>query len=225
MEGSEVSNPGYFAVIPASVRYHSALPPNAKLLYGEITALCNQEGYCWASNAYFAKLYNVGGTTVSEWVSALKKAGFIRIEIDQARGNERKVFIVEAIPVFRGSSSGKAEDPSSGKAEGNNTEENKTKNAGAFSLSLDDGKKEKKPRKGSGKATKEEMEAFAEEIELPKSDGFFLFLKFESDGWPKNWQAKMRQYKVGGWLPSQKGGRNGVPPDPSNPRAKFQKHL
>ena len=50
--------PSYYAIIPAEVRY-SNLKPNAKLLYGEITALSSKEGYCFATNNYFAKLYNV----------------------------------------------------------------------------------------------------------------------------------------------------------------------
>ena len=69
-----------FAIIPADVRYDENLTPNAKLLYGEITALCNEKGYCWASNAYFAKLYKVSNTSVSLWIKQLKDNGYIEIE-------------------------------------------------------------------------------------------------------------------------------------------------
>ena len=86
----EKANPAYYAVIPANVRY-SDVSGNAKLLYGEITALTSKEGYCWASNAYFAKLYNVTADTISDWVNQLKKAGFIDVEIDRDKGNVRTI--------------------------------------------------------------------------------------------------------------------------------------
>lgn len=82
--------PSYYAIIPADVRY-SNLPPNAKLLFGEITALCNKEGFCWAGNSYFATLYKVSPKTVSDWVSSLAKMGFIKVII--SNNSERKIYI------------------------------------------------------------------------------------------------------------------------------------
>ncbi len=67
----------YYAIIPANIRYDSNLPPNAKLLYGEITALCNEKGYCWASDSYFAELYKVNKSTVQRWFKQLEDGGYI----------------------------------------------------------------------------------------------------------------------------------------------------
>lgn len=78
----------YYAIIPANVRYDVDLTPNAKLLYGEITALCNERGYCWASNDYFAKLYNVSKSSITKWVSALVKKGYIYNEIIYKEGSK-----------------------------------------------------------------------------------------------------------------------------------------
>jgi DNA-binding transcriptional ArsR family regulator len=79
--------PNYYAIIPANVRY-STLKPNAKLLYGEITALSNKVGYCFANNTYFADLYGVSKNTVSRWLSDLKKLGFINIIIERDSNNQ-----------------------------------------------------------------------------------------------------------------------------------------
>jgi hypothetical protein len=79
----------YYAIIPANVRYDDELPANAKLLYGEITALCNEKGYCWAGNEYFAKLYNVSKTSISKWIAALIARGYITSEIIYKEGTKQ----------------------------------------------------------------------------------------------------------------------------------------
>lgn len=90
---------GFYAIIPATVRYDNRIPANAKLLYGEITALCNERGYCWATNAHFAELYDVKNRSITNWLGALEEAGYIQREEIYEKGTkrvqERRIYIVE----------------------------------------------------------------------------------------------------------------------------------
>ena len=89
------TEPSYYAIIPARVRY-SDITANAKLLYGEVTALSNEKGYCWASNAHFAELYKVSEKQVSLWFKQLADKKFIEIElIKNQSGTLRKVYVME----------------------------------------------------------------------------------------------------------------------------------
>lgn len=90
----------YFAIIPASVRYDDRLIPSAKLLYGEITALSNEKGYCWASNDYFAGLYGVSKTTVKNWLKSLEDNDHIVRKV-KYKNNSKEIesrFISIAVP-------------------------------------------------------------------------------------------------------------------------------
>lgn len=87
-----MEKPNYYAIIPASVRYDDRLSAGAKLLYGEITALTYKEGFCWASNAYFANLYKVDNRTIRRWVEKLKKTGHVRVVITGDGDSERKLY-------------------------------------------------------------------------------------------------------------------------------------
>ena len=94
----------YYAVIPASVRYDENLKPNAKLMYGEITALCNEKGFCWATNIYFAELYKVNRATVSVWINQLEKNNHIKIKTikDEFNNEKRLLFVNRGIRKNRG---------------------------------------------------------------------------------------------------------------------------
>ena len=81
--------PNYYAIIPASVRYDERLPPNAKLLYGEITALCNKEGRCWASNNYFAELYGMTKKSISRLIQQLHVFGYIEMTVEYKEGTRQ----------------------------------------------------------------------------------------------------------------------------------------
>ena len=52
--------PGYYAIIPADVRYDDGIPPNAKLLYGEISALIGKDGFCFRRGCVGAKVIVLG---------------------------------------------------------------------------------------------------------------------------------------------------------------------
>lgn len=88
--------PAYYAVIPADVRYCKTVEPCARLLYGEITALTSKEGFCWASNEYFAELYQVDTRTITRWLQSLNEHNFIQIDtVKVGMKWDRKIWIKE----------------------------------------------------------------------------------------------------------------------------------
>ena len=92
-----MESPNYYAIIPAKVRYDNELKGNEKLIYGEITALANKEGYCMATNTYFSKLYGKHKDTIQEWISKLKQKGYIETQLiknELGRVEERRIFPV-----------------------------------------------------------------------------------------------------------------------------------
>ena len=114
----------FYAVIPAFVRYDNDLQPNAKLLYGEITALSNEKGFCWAENEYFANLYNVSKTSISKWISCLIKKKYITSEIVYKQGT--KEIEHRYLRIVSGGIEEKLNTPIEEKLKDNNTSSNTT---------------------------------------------------------------------------------------------------
>lgn len=123
--------PNYYSIIPAHVRYDKELKPMEVIMYGELTALSNKYGYSYASNNYFAELYNVHKKTVSTWISNLKEKGYIEtvvIRDESMTVTERRIYITAPYPSNHGEGyPQKSGDPIHKKTEENNTRINNTR--------------------------------------------------------------------------------------------------
>lgn len=92
-----MNTPNYYAIIPADVRYNNNLSANAKLFYGEISALTDKYGFCWDKNEYFMKLYSVSKQTIHNWLDELESEQVIFRETKSSPlgGKERIITIVK----------------------------------------------------------------------------------------------------------------------------------
>ena len=86
--------PSNYAILPAEVRYDDQLTPNAKLLYAELTALANKEGYAWATNQHFAKLYKVSKRTITRWLTELENKAYVKTEFDAEK--KKRIIKIQA---------------------------------------------------------------------------------------------------------------------------------
>lgn len=98
---SEEERISYYAIIPAPVRYDSELTANAKLMYGEITALCNKNGFCWASNKYFSQLYKCTPQAISKWIKQLEEKQYITAKYtykgDSKEIDQRIIYLTDKV--------------------------------------------------------------------------------------------------------------------------------
>lgn len=189
-ENSTKEKPNYYAIIPADVRYDNNIPPNAKILYAEITALCNEKGYCWSSNDYFAKLYNVSKISISNWISKLEQNGYIETEIIYKEGT--KQILNRYIKILKYPIKEIFNTPIKENFKDNNTSINNT--------SIN--KKEKIYKKEKSifiKPTLEEVQKYIEENNY-KIDHQYFYDYYESNGWKvgknpmKDWKATIRNW-------------------------------
>lgn len=119
-----MEKPNYYAIIPANVRYDKNLKDKAKLLYGEITALSNKNGYCYASNKYFADLYGVSVVTISSLIKNLIDYNYIESEIIYKDGT--KEILNRSLKIINGGYSKKFNNPIKENFKDNNTSTNNT---------------------------------------------------------------------------------------------------
>lgn len=181
--------PNYYAQIPANVRYNENLNSSQKLFYGEITALTFKTGECWASNNYFARLYKVSPSVITNWVKALERENLIVVDYEK-KGKEiikriiRIVGIQNIEYVFN-----KNEEGYSKYIKENNTSNNNTS------------KKEIYKEKRFRKPTLEEVKEYC--LERNNSVDAETFIDYyEANGWVqgkgkpiKDWKACVRTWE------------------------------
>ena len=85
------SKPSYYGVLPAQVRYDTALTNLAKLLYCEISALASKDGICFATNGYFSKIYGKTDRTIIRAIVLLEENGYIKITRHKKEGSFKVV--------------------------------------------------------------------------------------------------------------------------------------
>lgn len=149
------ARPGYYAIIPADVRYDDRIPPNAKLLYGEISALIGADGFCFASNSYFMKIYGFSDSTISRLITELVKTGYIKREMEKDKSGQvvrRKLYLSVSVPQIQPPLNFSTTSPQ-------DLGEGGTKNEGDINTSITDIKKENKKERKPDPLTDGELQA------------------------------------------------------------------
>lgn len=93
--------PSFYAILPADVRYDEKIPPNAKLLYAEISALIGKEGFCYASNAYFTETFGFSEKTIARLIANLEENGYVKRVISRDSKGQvdmRKIYLTVSMP-------------------------------------------------------------------------------------------------------------------------------
>ena len=226
-----MERPSYYAILPSIVRYDNDLKPNEKLLYAEISALMDVRGYCWASNKYFAELFDVTPETVSRWVSHLTSKSYLQSKIVYAEDGktilERRLHVLLPVaddddPIDKKINRGidekiktpideKIKTPIDKKVKEINTRVNIT------SINNITGTASEKKQKKFVKPTVEEIKAYCQERKND-IDAEYFYDHYESQGWKvgknpmKDWKATIRNWERNGYSNGYSYGKRGSDP-------------
>ncbi len=92
---SSISNSSHrsaFAVIQAPVLYNKQLNDAEKIIYGHISNLCNEFGYCYATNQYLAELSGKSLAAIKRAIKKLTDLKFIEIHhCSKGKQDERQI--------------------------------------------------------------------------------------------------------------------------------------
>lgn len=168
--------PNYYAIIPANVRYDSNINANTKLLYGEISSLCNKYGYCLATNEYFSKLYNVSTRTITEWIKSLEDSNYLKSELETKRYDDGTIKKVRRLYI-------------------NHIEDSKHNH---IEVSLQDHIEENFSYNNTSNINNNKKEIYKERFKKPTVEEVSLYCKERNNG--INAEAFVNFYESKGWL-------------------------
>jgi len=93
-EGSQYTA-SFFVVIPHPIIDDPKLSRCDHEIYGEISALTNKYGYCYANNQHFIKSLRMSRKTVERGFMKLEKEGYIKREVKRGKdGSRRKIWLI-----------------------------------------------------------------------------------------------------------------------------------
>ena len=78
--------------IPDFVLCNSNICATSKILYGYISLLCHQNGYCYATNSFLGKTLKVTSRTITRLIRELKDAKLITISYTD--DHVRRIYLV-----------------------------------------------------------------------------------------------------------------------------------
>lgn len=112
-----------FSVIPTEVMLSKTLSSTAKIVYGLISSLTNEKGYCWASNKYIGDLLNLSESQISRVIGELAEERLLISDVE--RNYKRKIQLVIKIGGYAKIARGYAENSKGGtqKPQDNNIKE------------------------------------------------------------------------------------------------------
>lgn len=76
-----------YAFIPEFVLHNQKLTPTAKVVYGELTTLCDRQGLARVTYRDLALSFGYGIRTVSKALHLLRKEGYIK-SVENIRGHQ-----------------------------------------------------------------------------------------------------------------------------------------
>lgn len=83
-----------WGIIPNKIIHDDSINSLAKLLYCEITSLCAERGYCWASNRYLAGKFGVTMRSITRAITQLEKY----LMFENRGGAQRRIWVHHVKP-------------------------------------------------------------------------------------------------------------------------------